>query len=95
MLKMPLALVACLGGHVALRSPFEGPSEVYPAGSIGVLTSVQRDAVEGLRCTVALDPKDPSYWETFKLSDIEPVGGEVSFSLDIEGGFLYCPPPPR
>ena len=95
MLKMPLALVACLGGSVALRRPFEGAVRVYPAGHAGVLTSFQKDAAEGLRCTVALDDEDPTYWETFSLDEIQPAGGEVSFSLDIEGGYLYCPPLPR
>lgn len=93
MLEMPLALVACLGGRVALRKPFVGPCDTYPAGSVGVLTSIQCDRAEGLRCTVSLDPKDPTYWETFAVDEIQPEGGEVSFSLDIEGGFLYSPPP--
>lgn len=95
MLKMPLALVACLGGRVALRKDFVGSCETYRAGYVGVLTSIQRDDAEGLRCTVALDPNDPTYWETFRLDEIQPEGGQVSFSLDIEGGFLYAPPPKR
>jgi hypothetical protein len=94
MLKMPLALVACLGGSVALRRPFEGALKVYPAGHVGVLTSIQND-VAGLRCTVALDSEDPSYWETLELEAIQAASGQVSFSLDLEGGYLYSPPPPR
>lgn len=92
MLKMPLALVACLGGRVALRKEYVGPCETYPVGAVGVLTSIQCDAAEGLRCTVALDENDPSYWETFKLDEIRPEFYDVSFSLDIEGGYLYSPP---
>jgi hypothetical protein len=95
MLKMPLALVACLGGQVVLRRAYEGPTKVYPVGHVGVLTSFQRDASEGLRCTVALDADDPMYWETFQLDEIQPAGGQVSFSLDIEGGYLYSPPLPK
>lgn len=95
MLKIPLALVACLGDRVALRSPFEGPCKVYPAGHVGVLTSFQRDAVEGLRATVALDEDDPSYWETFDLDQIQAASGQVSFTLDLEGGYLLSPPLPR
>lgn len=95
MLKLPLALMACLGGRVALRKDFEGPCEAYPAGSVGVLTSIQCDEAEGLRCTVALDPNDPTYWETFSLDEIRPERYEVSFSLDIEGGYLYSPPLPK
>lgn len=95
MLKMPLALVACLGGRVTLRKDFVGPCEAYAAGSVGILTSIQCDEDEGLRCTVALDANDPSYWETFRLDEIQPEGGKVSFSLDVEGGYLYAPPPQR
>lgn len=95
MLKMPLALVACLGAPVALRRPFEGASKTYPAGHMGVLTSIQNDAAEGLRCTVALDADDPTYWETMELEAIQAASGQVSFSLDLEGGYLYSPPLPR
>lgn len=94
LLRVPLAIVACLGKEVALREGFEGPHRFYECGHVGRLTSIQSDQ-EGLRVTVALDQDDSSYWETFALEDIQPVTGEVSFSLDIEGGWLYSPPLPR
>lgn len=95
MLKIPLAIVACLGSPVALRRPFEGACKAYPIGHVGVLTSLQRDSSEGLRVTVALDSDDPSYWETFQLDDIRPAKGDVSFTLDLEQGNLIYPQPPR
>jgi hypothetical protein len=95
MLKMPLAVVACLGGEVVLTKEFKGPCRTYPIGHHGTLTSIQHEDDRGLRFTVSLDADDPSYWETFRLDEIEPAGGVVSFSLDVEGGFLYSPPPQR
>lgn len=92
--NVPLAVVAALGSEVVLRSQFRGPVRVYERGHVGRLTSIQCDD-EGLRVTVALDRDDESYWETFKLEEIEPLAGAVSFTLDLEGGRLISPPLPR
>lgn len=94
-LELPLAIMACLGKRVALRREFEGPTQVYPAGHLGVLTSVQCDDAEGLRVTVALEDDDPHYWETMSIDHIMAASGEVTFSLDIKRGLLIAPPPPK
>lgn len=91
--EIPLWVVASLGEKVALRKDFVGPCETYLAGCEGVLTSVQCDeAGSGIRVTVALDPQDPSYWETLPLGDIRQVLGQSRFTLDLVKGVLHSPP---
>jgi hypothetical protein len=94
-IQVPLAIVACLGKSVTLRRKFQGAVRVYPAGHRGVLTSIQCDDAQGLRLTVALEDSDPSYWETVDMDDVQAESGQVSFTLDLEGGRLISPPLPR
>lgn len=87
-MQIPLAVVACLGKEVSLLREFVGPVGRYPAGTRAVMSSLEYEEGKGLRAHLALDPNDASYLEPFAIADIEPVGGLVSFSLDIEGGYL-------
>lgn len=89
-MQIPLALVACLGKDVVLRNEFVGPCGVYPAGSLARMISVEYEEGTGLWAHLAVDRDDLSYMEPFRLEDIEPVGGQVSFSLDLEGGYLIA-----
>jgi len=88
MKKIPLWVVASMGKNVALVRDFVGPCETYLTNCQGRLTSIQVDDEGGFFVTVALDEKDPTYWENFAFDDIRPVPMQVSFTLDIEEGFI-------
>jgi hypothetical protein len=86
--EIPLWIVASMGRSVAIKRDFEGACETYEAGCEGRLTSIQWREDGSFLATVALDPKDPDYWENFAFDDLRPVTAEVQFSLDIEHGFI-------
>lgn len=90
MRKIPLWVVASLGKEVVLRREFVGACETYLPGCRGILTSIQiSDNGKGdAYVTVALDAHDPDYWENFAFEDIRPVPMKVSFTLDIEEGYI-------
>lgn len=86
--EIPLWIVASMGRSVAIKREFVGACETYEAGCEGRLTSIQWREDGSFLATVALDPKDPDYWENFAFDDLRPVTSEVEFSLDIEHGFI-------
>jgi len=87
--KIPLWIVASMGKKVALEREFVGPCETYLAGCEGRLTSIQVSEETGdFYVTVALDANDPSYLENFAFDAIRPASRQITFSLDIEEGFI-------
>ena len=74
MSAVPAWVVDSLGKRVITRRELVGPCEVYPAGSVGVLVSIQAE-IPGWQSggvTVALDADDISYEENFSFEDIRP-----------------------
>lgn len=75
MSAVPQWVVEYLGKRVITRRELAGPCEVYPAGSVGVLVSIQAEipGYQAAGVTVALDPNDLGYEENFGFDDIRPL----------------------
>jgi hypothetical protein len=84
--QVPLWIVASLGKSVQLVDLFKTSLKVYPAGSVGVLTSIQSGG--GLYVTVALDEEDETYLENFSFDQVQPIHDQVKFQLDLENGAI-------
>lgn len=87
---IPLWVVANLGKQVLLTKPFKGAVRSYPAGSKGVLISIQAPVAGYQRfcVTVALDEEDLGYEENFSVDEIRPLVDRMNVSLNLEQGLM-------